>query len=298
MVQLILGTVQLGMDYGINNKSGKPDFEKAFEILNYAFNNGICLLDTANAYGDSEEIIGNFIKDTGNDFNIITKLSSCGKIEDLNSFVMNQINNSLERLSKEVIDLYLIHDFNDLIVNNNLIDILSSIKDSGKIKKIGVSLYDPSELEYLILNHSENIDFVQIPFNILDSRWLSNNLLTETKNNGINIFVRSIFLQGLIFMEDEVEMNKIDLSLKFYLKNLKKFAESKHISMSRFAIDYVCSFDEIDGILIGCETVEQLKDNINQFNGEISINDGDKLKIIELTENIPEKIIDPRKWDN
>lgn len=298
MVQLILGTVQLGMDYGINNKSGKPDFENAFGILNYAFNNGICLLDTANAYGDSEEIIGNFIKDTGNDFNIITKLSSCGKIEDLNSFVLNQINNSLERLSKKFIDLYLIHDFNDLIINDDLIDILSSIKDSGKIKKIGVSLYDPSELEYLILNHAENIDFVQIPFNILDSRWLKNNLLTETKKSGINIFVRSIFLQGLIFMEDEVEMDKIDLSLKFYLENLKKFADSKQISLNRLAIDYVCSFDEIDGILIGCETVDQLKDNITQFNDEISITDGDKLKLVELTNDIPEKIIDPRKWNN
>ena len=298
MVQLILGTVQLGMDYGINNKSGKPDFENAFGILNYAFNNGICLLDTANAYWDSEEIIGNFIKDTGNDFNIITKLSSCGKIEDLNSFVLNQINNSLERLSKKFIDLYLIHDFNDLIINDDLIDILSSIKDSGKIKKIGVSLYDPSELEYLILNHAENIDFVQIPFNILDSRWLKNNLLTETKKSGINIFVRSIFLQGLIFMEDEVEMDKIDLSLKFYLENLKKFADSKQISLNRLAIDYVCSFDEIDGILIGCETVDQLKDNITQFNREISITDGDKLKIVELTNDIPEKIIDPRKWNN
>ena len=298
MVQLILGTVQLGMDYGVNNKSGKPDLEESFKILSCAYNNGISLLDTAHAYGDSEKIIGEFIRTTGNDFHVITKLSSCGENTDLNNFINTQINSSLNRLSKDVIDLYLIHNFNDLLINDNLMSLLVNLKSSGKIKNLGVSLYDPDELEYLILNYSKEINFVQIPFNILDSRWINSDLFKKTKDNGIKIFVRSIFLQGLLFLENESEMDKIDSSLKIYLNYLNNLSKEKKISMSRLAIDYVSSFSEIDGILIGCETVEQLKDNINQFNNNISIDDEDKKNILELTKDISEKIIDPRKWGN
>ena len=102
MVQLILGTVQLGLDYGINNDVGKPSVEKSFEILDYAFNNGISILDTANAYGDSEKIIGNYMKKTGNEFKISTKLSALNDNSNISKFITDQINSSLELLSKNI----------------------------------------------------------------------------------------------------------------------------------------------------------------------------------------------------
>ena len=264
--------------------------------MDCAFNNGITLLDTASAYGNSEEIIGDYIKKTGNEFRIMTKLSNINNDISLSDFINNQIESSLSKLSKNVIDFYLIHNFNDLIYYKELISLLLDLKREGKIKKIGVSLYEPSELEYLILNHVNEIDFVQIPFNILDSRWLSNNLLFKVKKLGINIFVRSIFLQGLIFLEDESKMDKIDKSLKKYIKFINNLLTDKKISMSRLAIDYVASYEVIDGILIGCETVDQLKENINQFSEENVISDLDKENILKITQNIPNKIIDPRKW--
>lgn len=292
MVQLIMGTVQLGIDYGINNKLGKPSIDKALEMLDYAYHNGISILDTANAYGDSEKIIGSYIKETGNEFKIATKLSAFSN-SDVSEFVNSQINSSLRLLSKRVIDFYLIHNFSDLIENK---DLLIKLKNIPEILSIGVSLYEPCELEYLLDNHVDDIDFVQIPFNILDSRWLKNDLLKKTKENGLKIFVRSIFLQGLIFMEDEDEMNKIDCSLKDYILFINNLAKKKQISMSYLAMDYVKSFKEIDGILFGCETIEQLQENINQFNNKILINDDDKESILRITKDIPERIIDPRKW--
>ena len=107
-MELILGTVQLGLDYGINNKLGKPSSQNSFKILDYAYNHGISLLDTASAYGDSESVIGNYIKDTGNEFQIATKLSSLEDSIDIFDFINNQLTSSLSILSKEYIDYYLI----------------------------------------------------------------------------------------------------------------------------------------------------------------------------------------------
>lgn len=293
MVQLILGTVQLGLDYGINNKLGKPNSQNAFEILDYAYHHEISLLDTASAYGDSESIIGNYIADTGNEFQIATKLAPLDDSKNVLDFINTQLNSSLKSLSKDHIDYYLIHNFMDILNHNDLIDLL---KNLNKICNIGVSLYEPEELEYLLLNHSEDIDFIQIPFNILDSRWIKNDILKRTKSKNMKIFVRSIFLQGLIFLEDEKEMAKIDSSLKEYIEFINTLANKKNVSISHLAMDYVKSFDEIDGILVGCETVNQLKENIYQFNDNISLNKQEKQEIFDLTKNIPKNIIDPRKW--
>lgn len=295
-MELILGTVQLGLDYGINNKLGKPSSQNSFKILDYAYNHGISLLDTASAYGDSELVIGNYISDTGNEFQIATKLSSLDDSINIFDFINSQLTSSLSILSKDYIDYYLIHNFNDLIENKELLNILKDFKNSKRICNIGVSLYDPEELEYLLLNHSKDIDFVQIPFNILDSRWVKNDLFVKTKNLNIKIFVRSVFLQGLIFLENRDEMEDIDSSLIYYIEYINDLADKKGISISRLAIDYIKSFNEIDGVLVGCETVDQLKDNIIQFNIKSSISEIDKQNIIKFTDNIPEKIIDPRKW--
>ena len=293
MVELILGTVQLGLDYGINNRYGKPDIEKSFEMLDYAFNNGIKILDTANAYGDSESVIGQYISNTGNEFKIATKLSSFDNSMDIQDFFNNQLLSSLELLSKDKIDYYLIHNFNDLFENHDLLNLL---KNNDKILNIGVSLYEPSELEFILQNFSKDIDFVQIPFNILDSRWINDDLLSRTKEENIKIFVRSIFVQGLIFMDDEHEMNKIHPVLKEYIDFIRKLSFEKNVPINRLAMDYVKSYSEIDGILIGCDTIGQLKENIYQFNSDIIFNKEDINNIINLTKNIPNKIIDPRRW--
>ena len=293
MVELILGTVQLGLDYGINNRYGKPDIEKSFEMLDYAFNNGIKILDTANAYGDSESVIGQYISNTGNEFKIATKLSSFDNSMSIPDFFNNQLLSSLEVLSKDKIDYYLIHNFNDLFENHDLLNLL---KNNDKILNIGVSLYEPSELEFILQNFSKDIDFVQIPFNILDSRWINDDLLSRTKEENIKIFVRSIFVQGLIFMDDEHEMNKIHPVLKEYIDFIRKLSFEKNVPINKLAMDYVKSYSEIDGILIGCDTIGQLKENIYQFNSDIIFNKEDINNIINLTKNIPNKIIDPRRW--
>jgi aryl-alcohol dehydrogenase-like predicted oxidoreductase len=157
-------------------------------------------------------------------------------------------------------------------------------------------LYEPAELEYLLLNHNNDIDIVQIPFNLLDSRWVENNLLRRTKEKKIKIFARSVFLQGLIFIENKNEMDKIDYSLKSYISKINNIASNKKISIGQLAMDYVKLFNEINGILVGCETINQLKENIFLFNKKTSLDKNFQKQINAITNNISTKIIDPREW--
>ncbi|MCC7554309.1 MAG: aldo/keto reductase [Methanobacteriaceae archaeon] len=178
----------------------------------------------------------------------------------------------------------------------HLVNELLNLKKRGIIKNIGVSLYEPAELEYLLLNHNNDIDIVQIPFNLLDSRWVENNLLRRTKEKKIKIFARSVFLQGLIFIENKNEMDKIDYSLKSYISKINNIASNKKISIGQLAMDYVKLFNEINGILVGCETINQLKENIFLFNKKTSLDKNFQKQINAITNNISTKIIDPREW--
>lgn len=279
-MELILGTVQLGMPYGIHNKNGQPNKEEAYKILDYAYHNGITTLDTASAYGTSEELIGRYMQETGNLFKIATKFIG----------TENQLKLSLEKLHKEVIDVYFVHHFEDLTQNLNL----KILKEKGLVSKIGVSLYEPDELEQVITN--PNIDVVQIPFNLLDTRWLQNDLLKRTKARGVEIWIRSIFLQGLIFVEDKEKLAQIDVSTGMYLNQLKEIALKKNLTIAELAMNYVKMHTEIDGILTGCETVAQLEENIKLYNKKIYLSQEEYDTIISITKEIPKKIIDPRQW--
>ena len=161
-MNLILGTVQLGLDYGIIRK--KPTIEQSKDILNLAINSNILTFDTAQGYGNSEEILSN-ISDNEN-VTIITKID----FENLNTEkeILDKINISLKRLNVNKIDVLLLHSFNDFR-NKNLVEILFNLKKNNIIDKIGVSLYTLQEaLEVLDDNR---ISILQIPFNYLDRQW-------------------------------------------------------------------------------------------------------------------------------
>ncbi|ETA67460.1 putative oxidoreductase, aryl-alcohol dehydrogenase like protein [Methanolobus tindarius DSM 2278] len=291
--KLTLGTAQLGLNYGINNKLGKPQKEQALSILEYAYSNGITSFDTASAYGDSEVIIGEFIanKDRSKCY-ITSKLEPLfkNKVEDTNleEEIFKKIEISLSNLKSEYIDNYLIHDFKDINHYTELVPILTKAKEKGLIRNIGVSVYAPYEAETILT--MREFDVIQIPLNILDHRFLKNSLLKRLKENGFTIFTRSAFLQGLLFMD----ANKIPanlLSAKANLIEINRFVRSNNISISQLALNFAMSIEEIDSIIIGVDSEEQLTQNIQDFNiaGCLDID-------ASIFESEDEIIIDPRKW--
>jgi len=114
-----LGTIQLGMEYGIANKSGKPDMGKSFEILETAVSRGINSFDTAEAYGDSEAVLGEFFKSLNGEKPLLTtkfKVASSGDTSsaDIEKQIYGFVEQSLKRLKIRKIPIYMLHNAKDM----------------------------------------------------------------------------------------------------------------------------------------------------------------------------------------
>ncbi|MDS1002890.1 aldo/keto reductase [Clostridium sporogenes] len=296
MTNLVLGTAQLGFKYGINNAIGKPSLQQAYEILDTAYDNGIRILDTALVYGDSEKIIGTYMKEKGKTFEICTKTPKLYENQNSLEIIEENINKSLDNLNVSNIDFYLFHNFSDLVrLYKEDKEYLKGLKNEGIIKKIGVSIYDTEELEYIVKNIYDLVDVVQIPFNIFDLRWIQTDLLDKTKNKGIEVAARSAFLQGVLFMNGK-EAKKIHPLLEGYLTTLKYFSDNRNMTIGETALTFIKSQNNIDYILVGCESKEQIITNVNNFKANKIFNKTDLRIINDNFLKIENQIIDPRKW--
>ena len=284
VTRLILGTVQLGMNYGINNSTGQPSKDQAFEILSYAYSSGIRALDTAYAYGNSHEVIEKYFKTHPHEsFKIFTKFQ--GK-EGL------QLANYIEKTSNQLEEnIYCCsyHSFSELN-NLQISSQLKKLKAEGKIKKIGVSVYTNDEIREAA--KYDFIDIIQLPFNLLDNWGRRGQEITFAKEHGKTIHIRSIFLQGLFYM-DPSSLTENLKSMSSPISALKKIARDTHLNLNQLAIRYALSFKDIDQILIGVETLKQLKDNIEATTELLPDEIIKKISLIEVPEP---KLLDPRNW--
>ena len=148
-MKIELGTVQFGIPYGIANSKGQIEKKEAKSILDYAKSSGINSIDTAIAYGTSEKCLGEIGL---NGFQVITKLPEIpDNFGNLKSWILKHIENSLSTLSVESLSGLLLHRPSQLLDTdkNELWSILLRLKDEGLVKKIGFSIYTPSELDDL-----------------------------------------------------------------------------------------------------------------------------------------------------
>lgn len=259
----VLGTVQLGLDYGVNNSSGQPSESESQIILDGAHSKGIQWLDTAEAYGNSQSLIGRFHSNSKKRFKIITKshgLNKCSKEQ-----VIDKVNQSLKELEIDSIDILLFHHFEDFLYLSQEKNLLESLKDT-KINNLGVSVYDNDEI-ITAANH-KLIDVIQSPFNLLDNKNQRGHAFSYAKEKEKEIHVRSIFLQGLFFMD----INNLppQLSpLKHHLTQLKKISEQFNVSIHQMALMYPFFHQSIDKVLFGVESSKQLEDNIEILSQDI-----------------------------
>jgi aryl-alcohol dehydrogenase-like predicted oxidoreductase len=248
-----LGTVQFGMDYGINNQRGKVPAAEVREILTYAHQNGVDTLDSAHSYGDSEKIIGEFVKSNGLSFKIVSKLAACKDTD-----VEKMVHESFERLQVESIDGYLVHDFKFFMANPAIWDVLCRLKSKGKIKKIGFSLYSPQEL-HVLWQKNIKLDIVQVPFSIFDQRFLP--LLPLLQEKQTEVHVRSIFLQGLVFKNANDLKGKL-LGIKEKLVSLAVLSDETNVPIAGVCINFALLNQHINKIVMGVDGIDNLKENL------------------------------------
>ena len=167
-MKLALGTVQFGLAYGVANQYGQVSSKEVNQILKLANEMGVDTLDTAIGYGESEKVLGELGVD---DFKLVTKLPILpDEVSDVDGWIESQMADSLARLGVQMVYGVLLHRSEDLLGDKgkHVIRSLERLKSNGIAKKIGISIYDPSELEHVL--QAVNIDIVQAPLNLVDRR--------------------------------------------------------------------------------------------------------------------------------
>ncbi len=274
--KIILGTAQLGLQgYGINNSLGKPSHYQVMKILDVAVHAGIKYLDTAEAYGNAESLIGDYLsKKPSSKFEVITKMSTSNGEE-----IIDKIEKTLRRLRVDCIDTYLFHSHTDYQGNPKAFEDLLEQREQGKIRRLGVSVYTNKEVESLLVE--PEIDVIQLPFNLLDNNSQRGDVINKAKAAGKAVLSRSVFLQGLFFMPP----NSLPphLSVLFdQLKELETFTSKEGIAMNELALNYALSKHCIDGVLLGVETADQLIQNLESLQTTLPqsvVSDIDNIKV-------------------
>jgi aryl-alcohol dehydrogenase-like predicted oxidoreductase len=274
--KLALGTVQFGLDYGISNTSGITAETEVEEIFNLCFDRGIQTVDTSQMYGSSEKLVGQF---NHNRFQIITKINPLkGKFN-----TQNTIEDSLQKLRVDKLYAVMFNSPESALDNEQVVEELKGLKQTGYIDKVGYSVYRPSDLEKLI-ERDGLPDIIQIPFSHLDNRFAE--IASTLSEKGVEIHSRSTFLQGLFFMNPE-ELPRFFDPVKEYLKELmEKFPDPAARAGS--LLRYVVEQPFVDKVVIGVNNAQQLRDNLS------SLNNAARLK--KNIREIPEEIVLPFLW--
>lgn len=292
---LCLGTAQFGMNYGVTNKSGKISKKEVGLIIKKALEEDICYFDTANAYGNSESRIGELIKNQN--AKIITKFATNVngpfKSEDIEILEL-QFKNSLSNLNKSQIDAYLLHDPKDLKKENNflLINWLKSLKDRELVKRIGISIYEESDLQGI---DYKEIEIIQMPISIYDQRLLHSELLKKLLDKNISIHLRSIFLQGLLIQKATKWPKFLSRSFIDHHFLYEKEVNDQKLSLLDSAISFIKKLNFPELVLFGVTQLSELDSILDSWKSKRVLENKINYNNYQWN-NIYD--IDPRNWES
>lgn len=288
-MRLGLGTVQFGLDYGISNRSGCTPPDEVAAILSLARTAGITILDTAQAYGESESVLGQ-VGISG--FEVITKTKALSGAEigrESLSSVESAFQASLRKLKKSSVSGLLVHHGTDLLKEKGeeLAKLLEGWTKTGLVKRWGVSVYSVSELEQIVERF--DIGIVQLPSNFLDQRFIP--VLSELRKRGIEVHARSLFLQGLLLMDPD-SLSPFFNPIKSRLKMIRENLSKRNMTPLEGALAYFRDTTLLDHAIIGVNSVAHLKEILAAWK---KIDGGPQLNWEDFALN-EQKFVNPALW--
>lgn len=285
--KLCLGTAQFGLDYGITNRLGKTTETEVSRIIDLAKSMGISFVDTAMSYGNSEAALGQ----TGvKDLCVVTKLGSPPNgVKRINDWVTDQVHSSLKRLNVNSLHGLLLHRSIDAIGDHGveLFAALRYLQDEGVIKKIGVSIYDPSELDTIF--GYVPLELVQAPLNLVDRRIETSGWIDRLAAAGCEIHVRSVFLQGLLLAERQTIPRNFERWSAMWDRWTHELA-LRNVSAATACLAYPLSLEKVDKVLVGVNTHKQLQMIIAALTAKLDCGDWSFMTCLD------ESLINPTRW--
>jgi len=285
--RLILGTAQLGMPYGIANCTGQPDTEEAVRIVTCAWNRGVHSFDTAPSYGKSEVVLGKVLRTlSGPATRIVTKISAHDNVE-------SSLQASMQRLGVDHIDTVLLHDQRSLDDWSSLKNSFSPLLDSGLLNRVGVSVYTLERaMQALSL---EGIKAIQFPGNVLDQRFTDSRFIDLAADRGVQLMIRSVFLQGLLLMEPANVPNHL-ADVIGPIQRLHTTAISINVTRQSLLLGFAAQRWPDAMVLFGAESHKQTFDNLSAWNTCLHIIDLFDIAAQIKGDCISEYIIRPDMW--
>lgn len=262
MSRLALGSAQFGMAYGIGNTSGQVTQKAVRDILEQAYVNGIDTLDTAIAYGNSEQVLGAVGM---SQWRVITKLPPLpDDISDVAAWAEEQVIASLNRLGISRLYGLLLHRPELLLGphGNSLLQVFESLKAQGKVQKTGISIYTPSQLDRL--DGFPEIDLVQSPLNLFDQRLITSGWLTRLKDRGVEVHTRSAFLQGLLLMPASQRPQKFDRWSDVW-QVWDRWLSQTGLSPLQACLHFALSVPGVSRIVVGVDSTTQLTEMLENI---------------------------------
>lgn len=287
-MKIALGTVQFGQFYGVANTDGQVTEEIAKEILFRAKGAGINTLDTAIAYGDSEQCLGSLGVEG---WRIVTKLPAIPEeCLDITAWVNEQFKASLGRLGVSQVASLMLHCPQQLLEpsGQELWLAMEALKNNGLVEKIGFSIYEPSELDQLWTKFQP--DIIQAPYNILDQRLKRSGWLKKLHEHGVEVHIRSVFLQGLLLMSKEQRPEKFKRWSSLW-KTWDQWLTKKQLTPLEACLGFAISETAIDRVVVGVDSLIQWEQILQCSIKEFS-------QISEEFIITDQNLINPSNWNN
>ncbi|MBU1567018.1 MAG: GNAT family N-acetyltransferase [Proteobacteria bacterium] len=291
--RLVLGTVQLGMPYGIANNSGQPDYQRARAIIAAAWEAGIDKFDTAQGYGDSESFLAKALTELGllPRVRVFTKLHP--DLDHTDSIALQQAIGQSSVLFGPSLHCLMLHREEFLQYwSAGLGEQLREYRDQGLFSSIGISVYDPPAARRAL--ETEGIDLVQLPANVLDRRHERAGVMDLARSLGKTIMIRSVFLQGALLLPFESLPDPIKQA-RPYLESIARSAQLARITPKELSLGFVRDHWPACLVVFGAEQVAQVQENA--FVWTNILQDEVLQKLVDTNPYIPLEVIRPDLWD-
>jgi aryl-alcohol dehydrogenase-like predicted oxidoreductase len=291
--RLGLGTVELGLNYGINEPDnfGKPDDEYSIHLLHKAADAGINLFDTAPSYGCSEELLGKAFANRKNCV-IATKVNIPPEGVAVEKFILSSLTQSHQKLRREHLDIVQLHNAtSETFARSDIFEVLQREKDKGNIRCLGASVYEPESA--LAAIDSGMIDVLQIAYSVLDQR-MAEKVLDKAESEGIGILSRSVYLKGVLTEKAKWLPERCAPLRKAVESTKKKMNLTSWNDLSGFALRFALSNSQIKSVLVGVRSEAELDFALDAVNkGKLS---DDELELASQCRMNDKFWLNPSNW--
>ena len=258
-MKLVLGTAQFGLAYGIASPQPQVNFNESKSIIDYSFRQGVTMLDTAIGYGVSEARLG-VIGISG--WKVISKVPEVPIGASASNWITDAVKTSLERLNIRSLYGLLLHRPSQLLTDKGpeILSTLERLKIDGLVEKVGISIYQPSELEDLF--SISRFDLVQSPISVLDQRLITSGWLNRLTDYGVEVHARSVFLQGLLLMTEKQRPKKFNRWASLW-NQYDAWVKASGLSSLQACLTYVASIPQIQHVVVGVNSLDHIKEILN-----------------------------------